>query len=293
MSATATAFCTTALVLAGAEAQVTAQAEQEVCLGDTRGDRRCAHDPTHRVCAKIGNSDTSFWQFTGQSSWCGTAGNYGGAFGSNLRCPPSEPTWCICKWATASWIKGEGCNDNIEIDCAATDVCTTPQGLFFVYDDFNVDLLPARECMQQKCAVEWAACKAANPAGAHGGHGGSGLLLTLGGSALVCVIMLSSCCHASSCCHVSAVNKAQPSSRVARTPAMELGSKEPAGATPGGVTPGVALRESAESSVFFGHPAAGGKLIATGLVAPMRGMGGASTYSLASPLTAHQPSSEA
>lgn len=34
--------------------------------------RRCNHDPTHRVCAKIGLPNTSFWIFTGQTSWCGT-----------------------------------------------------------------------------------------------------------------------------------------------------------------------------------------------------------------------------
>ena len=36
--------------------------------------------------------------------------------------PPAEPTWCICKWATAQWIAGEGCTDSVEIDCAATDI---------------------------------------------------------------------------------------------------------------------------------------------------------------------------
>merc|ERR1712098_132824 len=35
------------------------------CPGDTRGDRRCNHDSTHRVCAKIGIEGTSFWEFTG------------------------------------------------------------------------------------------------------------------------------------------------------------------------------------------------------------------------------------
>merc|ERR1712228_982587 len=36
------------------------------CPGDTRGDRRCNHDSTHRVCAKIGVEGTNFWEFTGQ-----------------------------------------------------------------------------------------------------------------------------------------------------------------------------------------------------------------------------------
>eukprot|EP01047_Picozoa_sp_COSAG01_P055974 COSAG01_NODE_6291_length_3751_cov_1.987678_4_plen_172_part_00 len=152
-----------------AEAQTThniAQAPQTVCAGDTRGDRRCAHDQTHRVCARIGTPTTSFWQFTGQHSWCGTVGYYGGTYGSNARCPPSEPTWCICKWATASWIRGETCNANINIDCDATDICATTLGLFFSYDDYNVNLHPARQCVAQKCPTQWAACQAANPGSA-------------------------------------------------------------------------------------------------------------------------------
>lgn len=36
--------------------------------------RRCDHDSTHRVCAKIGISGTSFWQFTGQRNWCNSVG---------------------------------------------------------------------------------------------------------------------------------------------------------------------------------------------------------------------------
>merc|ERR1711872_155797 len=79
------------------------------CPGDTRGDRRCNHDSTHRVCAKIGIAGTSFWEFTGQRSWCGTRGYYWGPYGYRPRCPPSKPTWCICKWAAARWIAGEGC----------------------------------------------------------------------------------------------------------------------------------------------------------------------------------------
>lgn len=38
-------------------------------------------------------------------------GNYGDQNDGKLRCPPENPTWCICKWATAKWIKGEGCNE--------------------------------------------------------------------------------------------------------------------------------------------------------------------------------------
>merc|ERR1711935_499239 len=88
--------------------------ELKPCPGDTRGDRRCNHDATHRVCAKIGVPDTSFWTHTGQMNWCNEPGNYGGAHGAENRCPWAEPTWCICKWATADWIKGEGCNESVE-----------------------------------------------------------------------------------------------------------------------------------------------------------------------------------
>ena len=33
-----------------------------------KGDGRCNKDDTHRVCAKIGESSTSFFSFTGQSN---------------------------------------------------------------------------------------------------------------------------------------------------------------------------------------------------------------------------------
>merc|ERR1719440_721152 len=113
----------------------TNQTRQAVCPGDTRGDGRCNHDDTHRVCAKIGDAGTTFWEFTGQTSWCGSSGDYGGAKGSDIRCPADNPTWCICKWATARWIAGEGCNDNVEFDCAATDVCDLKAS----YTDGSVD----------------------------------------------------------------------------------------------------------------------------------------------------------
>lgn len=38
-------------------------------------------------------------------------GDYGDQNDGKPLCPPDKPTWCICKWATASWIKGEGCNE--------------------------------------------------------------------------------------------------------------------------------------------------------------------------------------
>jgi len=124
------------------------------CPGDTRGDRRCNHDPTHRVCAKIGVPGSSFWEFTGQTSWCETVGHYGGEYGDLPRCPLDKPTWCICKWATARWIAGEGCGDTVEFDCEATDVCNLKNS----YTDYSVDLKPAHDCMMQKCKAQWDAC---------------------------------------------------------------------------------------------------------------------------------------
>lgn len=124
-----------------------------VCLGDTRGDRKCNHDSTHRVCAMIGLKDTSFWHFTNQKSWCNTRGHYYGPYGHMPRCPPDNPTWCICKWALAKWIAGEGC-DSVQIDCQATDICNLKNS----YSDYNVILTGAHECVEQKCPNEWSAC---------------------------------------------------------------------------------------------------------------------------------------
>merc|ERR1712142_386465 len=126
----------------------------EPCPGDTRGDKRCNFDSTHRVCAKIGVLGTSFWRFTGQQSWCETRGSYYGEHGNDLRCPRNEPTWCICKWATAKWIAGEGCNDSIQFNCAATDVCNLRRSFY----DFDTDLKPAHDCVKQKCKEQWDAC---------------------------------------------------------------------------------------------------------------------------------------
>ena len=148
---------------ASAQALRPVQKPQRVCQGDTRGDRKCNHDATHRVCAEIGDPKTSFWKHTGQRSWCNTPGDYGGKWGSELRCPAAHPTWCICKWATAKWIKGETCNDNINIECAATDICATEAGLFFSYTDGDVALGPAHDCIMHKCEGEWNACVVANP----------------------------------------------------------------------------------------------------------------------------------
>jgi hypothetical protein len=125
----------------------------EICPGDTRGDRKCNHDATHRVCAKIGIYESSFWRFTGQRSWCNEPGYYGGSYGHLPRCPPEKPTWCICKWALAKWIEGEGCS-SIAIDCDGTDVCNLKNS----YTDYNVVLTHAHKCVQAKCPREWTNC---------------------------------------------------------------------------------------------------------------------------------------
>ena len=46
-------------------------------------------------------------------------------------------SWCVCTL-------GQGCDEKIEFDCGATDVCN----LKLNYFDFNVDLKPAHDCMQ-------------------------------------------------------------------------------------------------------------------------------------------------
>merc|ERR1712136_736176 len=138
-------------VIATFVAKVTAL---EPCPGDTRGDRRCDFDGTHRVCAEIGVPNTSFWKFTGQQNWCNTRGNYGGKWGKNLRCTLDKPSWCICKWATASWIKGQGCDDTIQFNCEATDVCNLNR----TKTDYGVDMGPAHACMAKKCPTQWNAC---------------------------------------------------------------------------------------------------------------------------------------
>ena len=143
------------IILVGVVCDAVASNTMKPCPGDTRYDRRCNFDTTHRVCAEIGVKGTSFWEFTGQTNWCNTKGYYGGTYGSLPRCPADKPTWCICKWATASWIKKQGCDDSIKFDCEATDVCNLKNS----YVDFNIDLKPAHDCMMQKCKTQWDECE--------------------------------------------------------------------------------------------------------------------------------------
>ena len=132
----------------------------ERCPGDTRPGLKdedfgkCNHDGTHRVCAVIGDSDSSFWSFTRQRSWCGSPYDEDSEGWQGLtRCPEEEPTWCICKWATEEWINGVGCG-NADIYCPATDVCNLKQS----YIDGTTELHNARLCIQQKCAQQWIQC---------------------------------------------------------------------------------------------------------------------------------------
>jgi len=136
------------------------------CPGDTRSDRRCNWDSTHRVCAKIGLDGTSFWRFTGQRNWCNTRGYYWGPFGRQPRCPREKPSWCICKWAAARWIEGEGCNDDVQFNCEATDVCNLKSS----YSDFGVNLRSAHDCIRRKCPNQWIACPESEANILHRGH---------------------------------------------------------------------------------------------------------------------------
>ena len=51
-----------------------------------------------------------------------------------INCPfgpglPSAPTWCVQTRQLQRWMERETCA-NVEVDCAATDVCATSRGLF-------------------------------------------------------------------------------------------------------------------------------------------------------------------
>ena len=60
-------------------------------------------------------------------------GDYGDQNDGKPRCPPDKPTWCICKWATASWIKGEGCNE-----------------VFVIFYNFNFIIIGSHVYMKNK-----------------------------------------------------------------------------------------------------------------------------------------------
>jgi hypothetical protein len=85
---------------------------------------QCNHDFTHRVCAKLVDTDSGqckpllwgskdFWDLTGQKQfeW------------SDRICAAPNPgdSWCICMWAFARTIEQVGC-ENVYLHCDSTDV---------------------------------------------------------------------------------------------------------------------------------------------------------------------------
>jgi len=118
-----------------------------VCPGESNryGDHKCNHDGTHRVCARLLDSDGKpaswgpkgdFWKITGQKAW---------QWDDQIRANNGD-SWCICMWATARLINAAGC-DNVHLHCDATDL----PFVYKSYRDSDVDLTPAKECLQKKC----------------------------------------------------------------------------------------------------------------------------------------------
>jgi hypothetical protein len=117
----------------------TLQALKQCGVDDRNGAGTCDFDDTHRVCAQIlstDGTDHDFWDITGQSAfkddWVDRMDGGDG--------------WCICKWATASYILAAGCPEGF-FDCDATDVTN----LCDSYDDFDTALKPAQECIMKLC----------------------------------------------------------------------------------------------------------------------------------------------
>jgi len=131
------------------------------CPGDDRGDRKCNHDRTHRVCAKLVDNTNGqckrlkwgtkdFWEITDQVKWewskliCSDEDRYGEP-------KPSGEHWCICMWATERLINKVGC-DNVHFECDATDV----NYILGEYLDRDVngevvEITNAKCCMLKKC----------------------------------------------------------------------------------------------------------------------------------------------
>merc|ERR1711924_54386 len=139
-----------ALLVAFAATHVSISEAVSVCPGEgpRYGDYKCNHDGTHRVCARLKDSNGNklqwgsgdFWAITQQPDWSSSVGS-----------DPNNPggDWCICMWATASLIQKGGC-ENVPIDCAATDVTY----VMSKYTDGGTDLSPARACLSQKCGAK-------------------------------------------------------------------------------------------------------------------------------------------
>jgi len=131
------------------------------CEGDDRGDRKCNHDRTHRVCAKLVDNTNGqckrlkwgtkdFWEITDQVKWewskliCSDEDRNGNP-------KPSGENWCICMWATERLINKVGC-DNVHFECDATDVNYILGQ--YLDRDVNGELLEitnAKCCMLKKC----------------------------------------------------------------------------------------------------------------------------------------------
>jgi len=132
------------------------------CEGDDRGDYKCNHDATHRVCAKlVDNSEgnctrlkwgtQNFWEITDQVKYdwsqliCNDTDRYGNP-------KPSGENWCICMWATEGLINKVGC-DNVHFQCDATDV----NYILRAYNEDTdvhgnqVEITNAKCCMLKKC----------------------------------------------------------------------------------------------------------------------------------------------
>jgi len=119
--------------------------------GPRYGDRKCNHDATHRVCAKLLEShgdrrpmkwgSQDFWEITGQKAF---------QWDGEIRKTPGGDSWCICMWAFARMIEKVGC-ENVHIRCDATDV----RYLLSKYQDGSHDLTQAHQCVRQKCLPEF------------------------------------------------------------------------------------------------------------------------------------------
>jgi len=131
------------------------------CPGDDRGDYKCNHDATHRVCAKLVDNQKgqckrlkwgtkNFWELTDQVKYdwskliCSDKDRYGNT-------KPSGEHWCICMWATEKLINKVEC-DNVHFQCDATDV----NYILSKYHDTDVhgdqvEITNAKCCMLKKC----------------------------------------------------------------------------------------------------------------------------------------------
>lgn len=130
----------------------------EACPGDTRGDYKCNHDETHRVCAKLMDEHTGkplswgpgdFWEITGQKPFEWSA--------DILSEPNPGDSWCVCMWATKALIEKVGC-ENVSLRCEATDVAFVLDS----YEDGGEELSAAHACLKEKCSAPVAAA-ALNP----------------------------------------------------------------------------------------------------------------------------------